>query len=57
MRFARRLLPLLCLVPGLGVGQTASIEIVATSDDTGGQRLVAAIRERIRASGSARRVA
>lgn len=52
MGFAKRLLPLLYLVPALCVGQTSTIEIVATSEDVVGQRLVSAIRERIRASTS-----
>lgn len=52
MGFARQLLPLLYLVPALCLGQTSSIEIVATSDDIAGQRLVSAIGERIRASTS-----
>ena len=50
MGFAKQLLPLLYLVPALCLGQTSSIEILATSDDSVGQRLVVAIRERIRAS-------
>ena len=49
MGFARRLLSLICLIPALCLGQTSSIEILARSEDSAGQRLVAAIRERIRA--------
>lgn len=49
MGFAKQLLPLLYLVPALCLGQASSIEIVATSDDNVGQRLVSAIREKIRA--------